>query len=107
MPSATRRTELIWFERATYTTNDNNEQIPTWANYATRRARVRFGSAEEKRNAAQEGGIQTATFECVRSNTLLQVNLKDRIIYLSTLWDIVAYEVLDTKTIRFTATRTL
>jgi head-tail adaptor len=105
--SATRRTELIVFERATFTTNDNNEQIPTWATYATRRARVRFGTAQEKREAAQEVGVQSATFECVSSSTLRSVTLKDRISYLGSSWDIVENAPLDRKTIRFTGVRTL
>lgn len=105
--SATQRTELIVIQRATFTTNDNNEQIPTWADYATRRARVRFGTAQEKREAAQEAGAQTATFECVRSSTLDAVTLKDRISYLNSFWDIVENAPLDRATIRFTGTRTL
>lgn len=105
--SATQRTELIVFERATFTTNDNNEQIPSWATYATRRARVRFGTAQEKREAAQEGGVQAATFECINSSTLRSVTLKDRISYLSSSWDLTEIAPLDRKTIRFTGTRTL
>lgn len=105
--SATTRTELIVFERATFATNNNNEQIPTWATHATRRARVRFGTAQEKREAAQEGGVQSATFECVRSSPLNSITLKDRISYLGSAWDIVENAPLDHKTIRFTATRTL
>lgn len=105
--SATLRTELIVIQRATFTTNDNNEQIPTWADYATRRARVRFGTAQEKREAAQEGGVQSATFECVRSSTLNAVTLKDRISYLNSFWDLTEVAPLDRATIRFTGTRTL
>ena len=107
MPSATQRTELIVFERATFSTNDNNEQIPTWETYATRRARVRFGTAQEQRQAAQEGGTQSASFECVRSSSLNSVTLKDRISYLGSSWDLTEIAPLDTSTIRFTATRTL
>lgn len=105
--SATQRTELIVFERATFTTNDNNEQIPSWATYATRRARVRFGTAQEKREAAQEGGVQAASFECINSSVLRSVTLKDRISYLSSSWDLTEIAPLDRKTIRFTGTRTL
>lgn len=105
--SATRRTEAIVIQRATPTEDIHGGQTLVWATYATRRARVRFGTAQEKREAAQEGGVQTATFECVRSSALNSVTLKDRISYLSSSWDIVETAPLDTKTIRFTATRTL
>ena len=105
MPAASQRTELIVFQRATVTTNDYTEQISTWADYATRRARVRFGTAQEKREAAQESASQTATFECVRSAELDAVTLKDRISYLGSAWDITESAPLDRSTIRFTGIR--
>lgn len=105
MPSASRRTELIWFERATITEDEHGGEILTWPGtyFATCRAQVRFGTAQEKREAAQETATQTATFECVRTLTLLNATTKDRIIYLGRAWDIVENVPLDTATIRFTA----
>lgn len=105
--SATQRTELIVIQRATVSVNEYNEQELTWATYATRRAKVRFGTAQEKREAAQEGGSQTATFECVRSAELDAVTLKDRISYLGSAWDITETAPLDRAEIRFTGTRVL
>jgi SPP1 family predicted phage head-tail adaptor len=107
MPTAGQRTELIVFQRSTPTEDESGGQTLTWATYATRRARVRFGTAQEKREAAQEGGLQTATFECVSSPTLRAVTLKDRISYIGASWDIVETAPLDRQTIRFTATRVL
>lgn len=105
--SATQRTELIVIERATVVANEYNEEESTWGTYATRRAYVRFGTAQEKREAAQEGGAQSATFECVRSAELDAVTLKDRISYLGKPWDITELAPLDRATIRFTGVRTL
>lgn len=105
--SASERTELIVFERATVTANEYNEQESSWAPYATRRARVLFGTAQEKREAAQEGGVQSASFECERSSTLDSVTLKDRISYLGSNWDLTEIAPLDRRTIRFTGTRNL
>lgn len=105
--SATQRTELIVIQRATPTEDEHGGQTLVWATYATRRARVRFGTAQEKREAAQEGGVQSATFECVRSSTLDTVTLKDRIVYDGSNWDIVERAPFDTAAIRFTGTRTL
>lgn len=103
---AGQRTELIVFERATVTEDVYGQGVETsWATYASRRARVRFGTAQEKREAAQEGGIQSATFECVRNATLDAVTLKDRISYLNSKWDLTETAPLDRKTIRFTGTR--
>jgi head-tail adaptor len=107
MPRASLRSELIVFQRAPPTEDESGGQTLVWATYATRRARVRFGTAQEKREAAQEGGVQTATFECVSSSTLRSVTLKDRISYIGASWDIVETAPLDRKTIRFTATRVL
>jgi head-tail adaptor len=105
--NASNRTELIVIQRATVTTNEYGEEVPAWSTYASRRARVRFGTAQEKREAAQESGVQSATFECQRSATLDAVTLKDRISYLNSSWDLTEIAPLDRKTIRFTATRTL
>lgn len=105
--SASQRTELIAFQRATVTTNEYNEQEESWSTLFSRRARVRFGTAQEKREAAQEGGVQSATFECVRSAELETVTLKDRISYLGSAWDLTEIAPLDRATIRFTGTRTL
>jgi head-tail adaptor len=107
MTGASLRTELIVIQRSTPTEGELGGQTLAWATYATRRARVRFGTAQEKREAAQEGGVQSATFECVRSSTLDAVTLKDRISYLSSFWDLTEIAPLDRQTIRFTATRTL
>lgn len=109
MPGASERTELIVFERGTEIDDDYGSTLD-WTNpieIATRRARVRFGTAQEKREAAQEGGTQTATFECVRSADLDGVTLKDRISYLGSTWDIVETAPLDRATIRFTGSRNL
>jgi head-tail adaptor len=107
MPSASQRTELIVFERATPTEDESGGETLTWSTYAMRRSYVRFGTAQEKREAAQEGGSQAATFECETSATLKAVTLKDRISYLNSYWDLSEIAPLDTKTIRFTATRKL
>lgn len=103
--SATQRTELIVFERATSVEDESGDQTKTWNPYVTRRANVRFGTAQEKREAAQEGGVQSATFECVRSADLDAVTLKDRISYLDSSWDLTEIAPLDRATIRFTASR--
>lgn len=105
MPTAGQRTELIVFERATVTEDGYGGGAEVWATLTSRRAYVRFGTAQEKREAAQEGGVQTATFECERSAALDAVTLKDRITYLSSTWDITETAPLSTKTIRFTGTR--
>ena len=98
MPRISRR-------RTRFAEDGYGGETEAWATYATRRAYVRYGTAQEKREAAQEGGVQTATFECVRSAVLDAVTLRDRISFMGSSWDITETAPLDRKTIRFTATR--
>lgn len=106
MATASERTELIVFQRATTAEDDYGEPVSSGnTTIATRRARVRFGTAQEKREAAQEGGTQSATFECERSAVLDGVLLSDNISYLGSVWDLTEIAPLDRKTIRFTGTR--
>lgn len=107
MATASQRKELIVIERSTVTTNEYNEEVETWDELLRRRVRVRFGTAQEKREAAQEGGSQSASFECKRSAALDAVTLRDRISYLGSFWDLDEIAPLNTKDIRFTAVRTL
>lgn len=105
MARASNRDQLIIFERATVTEDGYGGETSVWATYATRKAHVRFGTAQEKREAAQEGGVQTASFFCVRSAELDAVTLEDRINYLGSSWDITENAPLDRSEIRFTGTR--
>jgi SPP1 family predicted phage head-tail adaptor len=108
MPSATERRYAISFIAPVVTTDEYNEPVEDWdepTTLATVRARVRFGSSQEQRQAAQESASQTATFECVRSATLDAVTVKDRIQYDGSDWDITERAPLDRATIRFTGVR--
>lgn len=108
MPGASARKWLITFLEAAETTNEYNEAVADWddpTTLATRRAKVRFGTAQEKREAAQEGGVQTATFECVRSAALDAITLEHRIGFDGSQWDIVERAALDNAEIRFTGVR--
>lgn len=108
MATSSQRNELIVFQYATITENEYNEKVQSWAEYVQRQARIRFGNAQEQREAAQENASQTATFECVRSLALEAVTLNDhRIFYDGSAWDLTEKAKLDRKTIRFTATRVL
>jgi head-tail adaptor len=105
---AGQRDCVVTFLVAATSTNEYNETVEDWTNpttLATRNARVRFGTAQEKREAAQESASQTATFECVRSPTLEAVPLTARIGFDGSQWDINERAPLDRQTIRFTAIR--
>jgi SPP1 family predicted phage head-tail adaptor len=102
---AGERTELITFQRFTTTEDEYGQPIEDWTDFTTRRARVRFGLAQEQRQAAQESASQTATFECIRSGQLDGITNEDRIVYLGDNWDITERAPLDRATIRFTGVR--
>jgi head-tail adaptor len=105
---AGQRDCVIAFIQAAATVDDYNATVEDWNSptlIATRNARVRFGTAQEKREAAQEAASQTATFECVRSPVLEAMPLTARINFDGSQWDITERAPLDRKTIRFTGVR--
>lgn len=110
-PTAGQRDRQIVIQRGTPTTDEYGGEALAWTDFATGWARVRFGTAQEKRQevreAAQEGGVQSATFELLRHSLLDQVTLKDRIWFMDSAWDISEAAPLDRATIRFTAARLL
>jgi hypothetical protein len=105
--NALDRDRLIVIQRSTVVVDDYGGETATPAEYARAWARVRFGTAQEKREAAQEGGVQSATFECLTSPTLQAVRLTDHITFDGSTWDITEVAPLDRETIRFTATRSV
>jgi head-tail adaptor len=110
MPSATRRKYAVSFIAAAATTDTYNQTVENWATpttLATVRADVRFGTGQERREAAQESASQAATFECVRTPTLEAVPVTARIAFDGSQWDITGRAPLDHKTISFTGARRL
>lgn len=104
------RQYLVSFIEAATSTNDYNETVDDWdspTTLAQALARVRFGTAQEQRQAAQEAASQTASFECLRTPTLDAVPMTARIAFDGSQWDITERAPLDRKTIRFTAVRLL
>jgi len=99
------RSYVVEFQRATTADDDYGQPIETWSHYGTATANVRFGTAQEKRQAAQESASQTATFECLRTTTVDAVTVKDRIVFDRSDWDITSRDPLDRRTVRFTGVR--
>lgn len=98
---------LIIVQRATVAVDDYGGETLTWAETEKAYARVRFGLAQEKREAAQEGGNQTATFEVAPTTVLRAVVLKDRIHFDNSDWSITEVSPLNRNKLRFTAIRSL
>jgi head-tail adaptor len=103
---AGQRNKLIVFQRSEVTTDDYGGSIPgAPAEFTRAMARVRYGTAQEKREAAQESASQAATFECALTPKLSEVAMTDSIGFDGSAWDITEKAELDRQTIRFTATR--
>lgn len=104
---AGKREHLITVQAPTATTDDYGGETLTWADVESPWAEVRFGRADEKRQAAQEGGVQAATFLVDPSAALLAVPLTARIVFDGSDWNITEKADLDRQTLRFTAVRSV
>ena len=101
-----KRDRFITIKEATTTTNDYGEEIASGeTTLATGWAQVKFGPAGEKREAAQEGALQAATFELVSTEALRAVPMTAFIEFDGSEWDITEKAPLDRMAIRFTAVR--
>ena len=104
--NAGQRDALITFQRATVTTDTYGGAVETWAAYASEWASVRFGSAQERREAAQESASQSATFRVLANSKTRALTPLDRISeYLGASWDIIGVAQMSAAEIEITAVR--
>lgn len=99
------RESLVTFQRGTPSTDNYGGETLTWATLITAYANVKYGNGQERREAAQEGAAQAATFECDWNPTLAGVLLTDRISWDGDLWDITSRSPLGHNEIHFAAVR--
>jgi head-tail adaptor len=102
------RDTLITIQRGTPSTDDYGGDTMSWATLTTAYARIRYGSGQERREAAQERATQSATFECDWNPTLDGTQLNDRLFvneYPTEFWDIVNKAPLGKVEIHFAAIR--
>jgi SPP1 family predicted phage head-tail adaptor len=100
-----QRDRLVTFQRATVTSDDYGGETPAWGTLARAWVRVRYGTGQERREAAQERADQAATFEAEWSPELATVVVTDRIESDGEIWDITSVAPLGHKEIHFTAVR--
>ena len=84
------RPHLVRIQRATTATDDYGQGEQTWHDLATGWARVRYGTGQERREAAQENASQAATFEFDWNPTLAAVKPSDRLYVFDTVWDVAS-----------------
>lgn len=100
-----KRESLITIQRGTVTADDYGGETTVWSTLITARARVRYGTGQERREAAQERMVQAATFECEWNVGLATVIPTDRIVFDGDNWDIISDSPLGHREIHFAAVR--
>lgn len=101
-----KRESLITVQTGTATTDDYGGEITTWGELTQAWARIRYGTGQERREAAQERMSQAATFECEWTSTLAAVGTTARITFDGDNWDIISKAPLGHREIHFAAVRT-
>jgi SPP1 family predicted phage head-tail adaptor len=100
-----KRDSLITFERASVAADDYGGEEAEWVEHTTAWARIKYGTGQERREAAQERMSQAATFECEWSPTLAAIRTTDRINFDGDTWDIISKAPLGHREIHFAAVR--
>lgn len=78
----------IVIQRATTVTNEFNEEIETWADYYTCRARREDASSGEKEAAGQMGAFLMSRFAVRRCAKADGIKQSDRILHEGATWSI-------------------
>ncbi|MEG3177047.1 phage head closure protein [Sphingomonas sp. RB3P16] len=75
-------------ERATTETDDYGGEVKTWSQWCKPWAKITYGRAEERRQAAQEEASLVATFRVRDNAKTSDIRTTDRIVYENAVWDI-------------------
>lgn len=103
--TAGQRNQLIAFQRRTYTEDAYGAAVETWSLYAQEWASVRFGSAQERRSAAQESASQAATFRVLLHPLTFALTPLDRIAgFMGSTWEITGVSPYESE-VEITAVR--
>jgi SPP1 family predicted phage head-tail adaptor len=105
--AAGQRDTRIVFQRDVGTGKDaHGGKVENWQTFYATKAAVRFGSAQERREAAQESVTQSATFRVLANSKTRSLTPLDRIAgYLGSVWDITGVAQFDRTEVEITAVR--
>lgn len=96
----------VRFERATVGRSGLGvEQHASWSLIELAWAKILYGKGEERRGAAAEGAVMTATFRVLTSAKLRTVTEENRILYGTEAWNITSVAPIGRNEIEFTAKR--
>jgi head-tail adaptor len=105
MKASPRNKRIVIEARATEPDGYGGE-TETWAPFAPEYAAVYYGTGSEQREAAQQGGSQSASFEVLSNSKTRAVSVIDhRIAFDGGIWNITAAHDLDNGGRRLTAVR--
>lgn len=85
-----QRPHLVRIQRSVTATDDYGGETKTWHDLATAWARVRYGTGQERREAAQERATQAATFEFDWNPETSAIRPTDRLYCFDAVWDVAS-----------------
>lgn len=94
MVPAGRRDRWITLQRATMTVDAHGGETPSWSSLGKVKALVRWGTSQERRDAAQISAVQSATFVVPANGTTRGLTAEDRLQFEGSAWDIKGVAVL-------------
>ncbi|BEV02205.1 head-tail adaptor protein [Novosphingobium olei] len=105
---AGRRDKRVTFQRNGAARSAlGGKAAPAWSDLCSRFASVTWGTSAERRAAAGEQAVQTATFRVLADSTVRTVTVRDRISHDGLAWDITGVAPIggaSATEIEFTAT---
>lgn len=87
--SAGRRDQRITFQRNVPTESEHGDQLPGWTPLGDAWAAVHYGRGDERRQAASEQRVQSATFVVATCAMARGVTVLDRIVHAGQAWNII------------------
>lgn len=103
--NAGRKDRKIAVHRAVTTQDDYGQEQSTWGLLAYAFAELKWGRGDERRSAASTEAPQSATFIVWTSATMRAVNVKDRIYFDGSAWNIQGIAEPNRGEVEFTAIR--
>lgn len=102
------RDHLVIVQRAITSTDDYGGETKTWHERVRGYARVRYGSGQERREAAQENAALSATFEMDWNPLVASTTPSDRLYVFDTVFDVASAVIVGhQREVHITATANL
>lgn len=105
MPAG-RRDTLVTVESFAATRNTRNDVVPVWAEYCREWADVRWGTPDERINAAAVGGAQSVTLTMLSNNKTRAIGpTTHRVRFSGAIWNITGVSATSRTMIQVSAQR--